>query len=56
MGSYTIRVLVNTKKAGNVTLVPGMPVEVFIQTGPRSVLSYLIKPMSDQITRAFREN
>jgi HlyD family secretion protein len=56
MGSYTIRILVDTKKAGNVTLLPGMPVEAFIQTGSRSVLSYLIKPMSDQIARAFREN
>jgi HlyD family secretion protein len=55
-GSYTIRIQVDTKKAGNVTLVPGMPVEAFIQTGSRSVLSYLIKPMSDQIERAFREN
>ena len=36
-------------------LVPGMPVEVFIQTNPRTVVSYLVKPFHDQITRAFRE-
>jgi HlyD family secretion protein len=35
-------------------LVPGMPVEAFIQTGQRTALSYLTKPLSDQITRAFR--
>ena len=56
MSFYTIRIQVDTKKAGDVTLVPGMPVEAFIQTGTRSVWSYLIKPMSDQITRAFRES
>ena len=37
------------------TLVPGMPVESFIQTGERTVISYLVKPMRDQIMRAFRE-
>ena len=36
-------------------LVPGMPVEVFISTGDRSVLSYLTKPLSDNINRTFRE-
>jgi HlyD family secretion protein len=36
-------------------LVPGMPVETFIQTNPRTVVTYLVKPLHDQITRAFRE-
>jgi len=36
-------------------LMPGMPVESFIQTGYRTVFSYLTKPLSDNITRAFRE-
>jgi HlyD family secretion protein len=36
-------------------LVPGMPVEAFIQIGNRTVLSYLVKPLHDQIMRAFRE-
>ena len=31
-----------------------MPVEAFIQTGDRTVLSYLTKPLTDQINRAFR--
>jgi HlyD family secretion protein len=42
-------------RLGGVTLVPGMPVEVFVKTGDRKVLSYLVKPLSDQINRAFRE-
>ncbi|MDG5489263.1 HlyD family type I secretion periplasmic adaptor subunit [Sphingomonas sp. BGYR3] len=36
-------------------LVSGMPVEVFLQTGSRSFLSYLFKPLADQFNRAFRE-
>lgn len=42
-------------KLGKHELIPGMPVEVFFQTGERTVLSYLAKPFSDQIERAFRE-
>lgn len=42
-------------KLGDKTLVPGMPVEVYIQTGKRSALAYLIKPFSDYFVRAFRE-
>jgi HlyD family secretion protein len=36
-------------------LVPGMPADVHIQTGDRTVLSYLVKPIQDQMERAFRE-
>lgn len=42
-------------KLGSLSLRPGMPVETFIQTGERTALSYLIKPLTDQIMRAFRE-
>ena len=42
-------------RLGDVRLVPGMPVETFVQTGDRTVMSYLAKPLYDQITRAFRE-
>lgn len=38
-----------------VVLVPGMPVEAFIETGDRTTLSYLLKPLTDQIQHAFRE-
>src|SRR5215470_6825836 len=40
---------------GGLKLMPGMPVEAFIQTDARTVLSYLIKPLHDQILKAFRE-
>ncbi|MDH3742547.1 MAG: HlyD family type I secretion periplasmic adaptor subunit [Hyphomicrobiales bacterium] len=36
-------------------LVPGMPSEVYIQTGARTALSYLVKPFSDHLQRVFRE-
>ena len=42
-------------KLGDVKLTPGMPVEAFIQTGERTMLSYLVKPLHDQLKRAFRE-
>lgn len=55
---YTIRIALEreeTARLGNVKLVPGMPVDAFVQTGERTVISYLMKPLSDQIVRAFRE-
>ncbi len=55
---YTVRVAMSVEeiaRLGDVALVPGMPVEVFAKTGDRKVISYLVKPLSDQITRAFRE-
>lgn len=39
----------------NARLVPGMPVEAFVQTSSRTALSYLLKPMADQFAKAFRE-
>jgi HlyD family secretion protein len=36
-------------------LLPGMPVEAFVQTGYRSVLSYLLKPLTDQMLQTFRQ-
>jgi HlyD family secretion protein len=42
-------------RLGDQKLVPGMPVEVFIETSPRTALSYLTKPLVDQFERAFRE-
>jgi HlyD family secretion protein len=55
---YTIRITIpdnELKKLEGKALVPGMPVEAFIQTGSRTALSYLIKPFEDQVARAFRE-
>ncbi|NEU13476.1 HlyD family type I secretion periplasmic adaptor subunit [Methylobacterium sp. BTF04] len=34
---------------------PGMPAEVYIKTTERTFLEYLIKPLKDSMTRAFRE-
>lgn len=36
-------------------LVAGMPVEVFIQTGERTPIQYLLKPITDYLSRAMRE-
>ena len=55
---YTIRIGMPAEevaKLGDVKLVPGMPVETFVQTGDRTVISYLAKPFTDQLKRAFRE-
>ncbi|MFC3166557.1 MULTISPECIES: HlyD family type I secretion periplasmic adaptor subunit [Paracoccus] len=43
-------------KLGDLALIPGMPVEVFIQTGERSPMAYLLKPLADYFNRAFRES
>lgn len=40
---------------GDRRLVPGMPAEVFIQTEERTVMAYLLKPLTDQFKRALRE-
>ncbi|MCR9126380.1 MAG: HlyD family type I secretion periplasmic adaptor subunit [Rhodobacteraceae bacterium] len=37
-------------------LVPGMPVEAFIRTADRSPIAYLVKPLTDYFTKAFRES
>jgi len=55
---YTVRIrttAAQVARLGEVKLVPGMPVESFIKTEDRSVISYLVKPLQDQITRAFRQ-
>ncbi len=55
---YTVRIAMPTDevlKLGDVKLIPGMPVEAFVQTGERTVWSYLVKPLNDQLMRAFRE-
>ena len=55
---YTIRIAMpaeQIERLGDVKLLPGMPVEAFIQTRDRTMLSYLMKPLHDQVLRAFRE-
>lgn len=55
---YVVRITPDRKdleKLGPVSLIPGMPVEAFIRTGDRKVISYLMKPLTDQMMRAFRD-
>jgi HlyD family secretion protein len=56
---YMIRIRVKEHELARLDglrLVPGMPVEAFVQTGARTMLSYLVRPLRDQFKRAFREN
>ncbi len=58
LSHYVIRVAMPAEEVarlGEVKLTPGMPVEAFVQTGDRTMLSYLMKPLADQLNRAFRE-
>ncbi|MFT3688820.1 HlyD family type I secretion periplasmic adaptor subunit [Paenirhodobacter sp.] len=43
------------EKLADKTLIPGMPVEVYIQTGARSPIAYLLKPITDYFNKAMRE-
>jgi len=55
---YVVRTKVSDgewQRLGQVTPIPGMPVEAFIQTGERTALAYLTKPLMDQVARAFKE-
>lgn len=59
MAFYTVRISLpraELKRLEGLSLAPGMPVEVFFSTGNRTILSYLIKPLADQVHRAFRED
>ena len=54
---YSVRVRVSDgelARLDGLQLLAGMPVEVFIQTTPRTVASFLVKPLTDQLARAFR--
>jgi HlyD family secretion protein len=43
------------RRLGGLQLSSGMPAEIFMQTGSRTMLSYLLKPIADQWQRAFIE-
>ncbi|MPZ41483.1 MAG: HlyD family type I secretion periplasmic adaptor subunit [Rhizobiales bacterium] len=45
-----------SRRLDNLQLVPGMPAEVYIQTGERTALSYFVKPLSDQFARAMKDD
>jgi HlyD family secretion protein len=55
---FTVRVALSEderRRLAGLQLVPGMPAEVFMQTGSRTMMSYLLKPITDQVQRAFVE-
>lgn len=55
---FTVRVVLpdeERRRLAGQQLVPGMPAEVFMQTGSRTMMSYLFKPIADQMRRAFVE-
>ncbi|WP_230530126.1 HlyD family type I secretion periplasmic adaptor subunit [Microvirga roseola] len=56
---YTIRVSLPKKeieKLGKLKLIAGMQAEVFVQVNERTPFEYLIKPLEEQVARAFREH
>ncbi|WP_432355552.1 HlyD family type I secretion periplasmic adaptor subunit (plasmid) [Agrobacterium sp. rho-13.3] len=56
---YTARIQIEPEemsKLGTLNLLAGMPVEAFIKTTERTALSYLTKPLADQINKAMRED
>jgi HlyD family type I secretion membrane fusion protein len=55
---FTVNVEVSPEeldRLGGKSLRPGMPLEVYITTEERTALSYFVKPLSDQVARAFKE-
>jgi HlyD family secretion protein len=55
---FTVRVVLSDQERRRLAgqqLVPGMPAEVFMQTRSRTMMSYLFKPIADQMRRAFVE-
>jgi len=58
LSSYAIRIAVPDQELAKLTegsVLPGMVAEVYIETAARSVLSYLLKPATDQFAKVFRE-
>lgn len=58
-GYYSARLAIpphEEAKLEGLKMTPGMPVEVYLSTGDRTVLSYLFKPLTDQAERAFKED
>jgi len=55
---YTVRVTLpeeEHRRLAGLQLVSGMPAEIFVQTGSRTMMSYLLKPITDQLRRAFND-
>ncbi|MCY4265901.1 MAG: HlyD family type I secretion periplasmic adaptor subunit [Gammaproteobacteria bacterium] len=59
VGYYLARVEVDPdslNSLGDQALLPGMPAEVFINTGSQTFLQYLFKPLSNTVVHSFNEN
>jgi HlyD family type I secretion membrane fusion protein len=58
--SYIVRVKLDEddvhKKIGDFTPTPGMPADVYIKTGERTFFEYMMRPILDSFSRAFREH
>ncbi len=56
---YLVRIGVTPegyKKLGDLKLLPGMPAEVLIKTGERTLFEYLIQPATNRLARSFIED
>ena len=56
---YLARITVNSESMvdlGDLVLVPGMPAEVFIASGSRTLMQYMLKPLSNTVARSFIED
>jgi len=59
MSYYLARIEVTPEgmeELGDLELLPGMPAEVFISTGSRTLLQYLLKPFTDSLARSLNED
>jgi len=58
--SYIVRVKLDEAdvqaKIGTFTPTPGMPADVYIKTGERTFVEYMLRPVLDSFSRAFREH
>ena len=58
--SYIVRVKLDKdevhKKIGDFTPTPGMPADIYIKTGERTFFEYMMRPVLDSFSRAFREH
>jgi multidrug efflux pump subunit AcrA (membrane-fusion protein) len=56
---YVVRVELDEAEAKDIkhfAPTPGMPAEVYITTAERTFLQYLMQPLKDSMSRAFRES
>jgi HlyD family type I secretion membrane fusion protein len=57
--SFVVRVWLNQRdahqKVENFRPTPGMPADIFIETGDRTFFNYLMRPVIDSFARTFRE-